>query len=67
MSYRKRIGTILAGTGALALVVAGGVALAQPGGGEAGPEDHVVRDEVTIELAWIDADGTTAPRPSRST
>lgn len=59
MSYRSRIARIAAATGALALIVAGGVTLAQSGGGEAGSDDQVVRDEVTIELAWIDADGTT--------
>lgn len=59
MSYRSRIARIAAATGALALIVAGGVALAQTNGGGTGSEDRIVRDEVTFEVAWMDADGTT--------
>lgn len=58
MRVRSKWSELLVATGALSLIVAGSVALAQPGGG-AGPEELIGRDQATIELAWIDADGTT--------
>ena len=58
MMDRSKWSKLLVATGALSLLIAGGVALAQPGG-DAGPEEQIVRDQTTIELAWIDADGTT--------
>lgn len=58
MKHRGKRVRVLAATGAAALIVAGGVALAQPGDGwDAGPEQRIVRDQGTIELAWMDADG----------
>ncbi|MCY4619798.1 MAG: hypothetical protein OXD50_14800 [Chloroflexi bacterium] len=46
--------------GVLAAVVAGGVTLVQPDGDtQRGPDDQIVRDEVTFEIAWQDADGRT--------
>ena len=58
MMDRSKWSKLLVATGVLSLIVAGGVALAQPGS-DAGPEQQIVRDKTTIELAWIDADGTT--------
>ena len=58
MRVRSKWSKLLVARGALALIVAGGVALAQPGDG-AGPGDRIVRDQATIERSWIDADGET--------
>ena len=60
MQQRKRLTRLAAGAGVLALVVAGGVALAQPGDDAGdGAEQRIVRDESTFEVAWLDADGRT--------
>ena len=58
MQQRKRLTRLAAGAGVLGLVVAGGVALAQPGDDSGdGAEQRIVRDESTFDVAWRDADG----------
>lgn len=60
MNHHSKVRNLVLASGALSLVIAGGLALAQPGdGGDASPGIEIVRDDATIELAWIDADGTT--------
>ena len=60
MNQRNRLAKLLAGTRVLAPVVAGGVALAQPGDDAGdGSEDRIVRDEAAFEVAWRKADGRT--------
>ena len=55
---RSGLARLAAGTGVLALVLAGGVALAQPhDGGQTGPSTQIVRDQATLDVAWLDADG----------
>ena len=60
MNQRNRLAKLLAGTRVLAPVVAGGVALAQPGDDAGdGSEDRIVRDEAAFEVAWRKAAGRT--------
>lgn len=60
MMQRNRLARLAAGAGVLALVVAGGVALAQPGDDSGdGSAQRIVRDEASFEVMWMDADGRT--------